>query len=223
MATKKPHKAFAERLEDIANSSDHVPPVNYGRLKWFAEKISKPDGDQVTNESVRKWFAGETKPREDQMAQLANLLGCDVSYLALGVSNVPTVKERLIRDSIASGGVNLVAGLIQMTGGTPAFPNESQLRSAPHIDLFAVIKGAQYQIHVSVSAIDKDGAHTFRVPLKATKQDCVIIGIRWVSMQDFALFEIDPETASSSTQLSGAYVVEEAKVTKRINTFSQRL
>ena len=171
---------------------------------------------------MRKWFNGEKKPRDDQMAQLAKLLDCDVSWLALGKSNAPTTKERLSRDGAASGAVNLVAGLIQMTGGTPAFPTDEQRDTKPHIDLFAVIKGEQYQIHVSVSATDSEGAHTFRVALKQT-DDCVIIGLRWVSMQDFTLFEIDAEAASSSAKVSGAYVVGEAKVIKKINTFSQRL
>lgn len=187
---KRPHIDFARRLLTACDGNPHVPAPNFGRLRWFEEQLLSRFGITVTREGVRKWFDGVALPRTESMHALAQLLEVDLSWLSLGTSNVPP-REQKLRNAEADGAVNLVAGLIQMSGANPAFPAAGDARAATnHIDIYAIIRGAQYAIHVAVGS-EVDGGFKFSVPIGA--QDCVVIGV--VKREGFAvdLLELDSE------------------------------
>jgi hypothetical protein len=60
-------KAFSNRLNSACDSNSHVPAYNYGRPSWIREHMASDMGVEVSTETVRKWFAGESRPRPDKM------------------------------------------------------------------------------------------------------------------------------------------------------------
>jgi hypothetical protein len=220
-----PNADFARRLHQAADANPQVPPMNYGRLTWVREHLASRFGQTVALESVRKWFSGDAKPRDAKVKNLAILLEVDEPWLSLGSApdlDRPSAKRS---SANASGAVNIVAGVIQLEGGSVAFPAEDDSRSAmKHIDLYAIIKGAQYAIHVSVGRL-VDGNVRFVVPL--SHDEVVQIGVLpregafeiWlVDLSD----EIDAETPKRGGGYEVTMTVAEAQA-KRITTFTKRL
>lgn len=143
---------FAKRLAHAAAQNPYVPEINRGRLTWIRAQLEKRYGENVSLETVRKWFAGESRPRHEKMKLLAELLQVDLTWLSLGAEGGGDVRERRARNASVDGAVNLVAGLIQMGGGAPAFPEEDDAEAHEvEIDLHAIIKGAHYDLHVCLA------------------------------------------------------------------------
>ena len=212
-----------------ADGNALVPPPNRGRLTWVRDQFAARFDHKIAVETVRKWFAGETKPRPKAMAALAEILQVDEAWLALGTSPKETVKERRVRDATADGAVNLVAGMISMDGSTPAFPEPGASGADnPCVDLFAIIKGGQYSIHVVVGE-RVDGGWEFSVPVGALS--CVTIGVIQKEGFCFDLVELDAEGLESVGERKGGSIevlLSDMLKTgdyewRRITTFRERL
>lgn len=222
------HADFALRMEQASEGNPDVPPLNYGRLQWVADRIEKVSGITVQKETVRKWYAGMTRPRHDAMLALAKILGVDEAWLSVGHTPEMTTKEKRARNAEADGAVNIVAGLIQMHGWTPAFPSENDARAKEaEIDLYAVIRGAHYGIHVALGISKDDGWH-FTVPGGAVK-DALVLGLLRTSTFAFRIVELDGEGIRTTGQRKGsAYEVivprdGTGRAWKEITDFSERL
>lgn len=91
---------FARRLDSACDASGLCPPLHKGRLTWVQHELKRHFKEEVSVETVRKWFAGEAKPRQDKVAKLAKLLQVDVSWLSLGVEDgifrVPAKRNGLV-------------------------------------------------------------------------------------------------------------------------------
>ena len=165
---------FAKRLEQACDANFHCPPQHHGRLRWLADELKTRFNETVSQETIRKWIRGEVKPRGGKHELLAQILGVDPTWLYLGVDSGMSPRERKVRNAEADGVINLVAGLIQMDGGFPAFPQDNDKRAADnHIDLYAIIRGASYAFHVSL-ARQKGGDYEFSVPVA---EGIVVLGI----------------------------------------------
>lgn len=160
-------RAFALRLQKACDDNPRVPAYNHGRQAWVRSQLVERYGMNVSNETVSKWFTGVSRPRPDKITTIAKLLEVDEAWLALGVPGDVEPRERRIRNAMADGAVNVVAGFIQMCGGHPAFPEMDDSRSrrggAP-VDLYAIIKGAHYSINVAVAQPLDGGAFRCHVP-----------------------------------------------------------
>ena len=152
---------YAERLAQAVEAHPHSPTISHGRQVWLLRELESR-GINASKESVRKWFAGIMKPRQRTSKVIAQILNVDVAWLTLGVAPEIAPKERRLRDATADGAVNLVAGLVQMNGGHPAFPSEDNDAA----DLYAIIKGAQYAFRVFLAMPQSDGSLRFSVPIK---------------------------------------------------------
>ena len=138
-------KAFAKRLEIACEGNPHCPTDQYrGKQKWVYDGLESEFGVKVSSEAVRKWFAGESRPRPKIMSFLARLLEVDEGWLSLGIKPDLTPVEKKRRTATADGAVNLFAGIIQMNGGHIAFPDDD----SAHI--FAIIGGKQLAIDVAM-------------------------------------------------------------------------
>lgn len=138
-------KGFARRLEQACENHPQCPTDEYrGKKKWLYDRLSEEFGINVSPEAVRKWFTGETRPRPKAMNAVARLLEVDEAWLSLGTVKNETTREKKARNALASGAVNLVAGLIQMNGGHIAFPEGADTG----VDIFAIIGGKQHAIQV---------------------------------------------------------------------------
>lgn len=85
-----PHVEFAERLKTACDDS-RVPPPNHGRLRWVRENLETRFDIRVSSETVRRWLAGASLPRDRKLKSLASLLNVDAGWLYSG--SVSGVRE----------------------------------------------------------------------------------------------------------------------------------
>jgi hypothetical protein len=181
------HKEFAERLNKAADNNPNVPPLRSGRLTYVQDEMSK-HGQDVSLESVRKWFSGESMPHHSRSSLLAEILKVDESWLIFGTDTSSSPAQRRQRNALVDGAVNFVAGLAQMDGAAVAFPDENDRYAlAQHIDLSAIIRGAKYDMHVIV-AEERDGRKVFSVPTDL--RNTIPIGVVRHEAFNFSLYEI---------------------------------
>lgn len=211
------HKAFAQRMHQACDGNSSVPLPNYGRLQWFVDQFEAKFGIETTPESVRKWFAGEALPRPKTMTRLAQILEVDEAWLSLGKAVELDQRQQRLRNAEADGVVNVVAGLIQMCGANPAFPEPDDRRAErEHIDVYAIIRGAQYAIHV-VLAADTEDSVRFAVPVEAI--DTFVVGVVRTSDLTCDFYEIDRETLDRSKRKGGFIEVNGIDDLVQIRTF----
>ncbi|UDF03437.1 hypothetical protein [Asticcacaulis sp. AND118] len=221
------HKEFAKRLTLACDGNANVPLPNFGRLGWFVTQL-EAHNIASTAESVRKWFAGEALPRHKTMKALAQILKVDEAWLALGKASELDERQQKLRDATVDGAVNVVAGLIQMCGAAPAFPDTNDQRALDErIDIYAIIKGAQYAFHIAMAGRDGDGWR-FTVPVEAEKT--FIIGVVRTGELSVDLLELDTEALLQHGQRKGAFFdvhidsryCTDGKHWRQIRTFATR-
>ncbi|WP_242136955.1 hypothetical protein [Sphingomonas sp. TREG-RG-20F-R18-01] len=211
---------FGKRLEQACDQSPHCPPLHKGRLQWIADELKKRFKLSVSTETVRKWMHGESRPKQDKNLLLAQLLQVDPTWLFMGIDADLEPREKRVRNAMADGIVNVIAGFIQIDGGNPAFPAEGDKRAVvDNVDLYAIIKGANYAFHVSLGSDD----YRFAVPTK--HENVIVLGV----MRDgFAIdvFEISEAMIAKGTKRGGSIEVvldEETIQNALLNDFTKRL
>lgn len=161
-------KPFAQRLNIACDGHPHIPPYGHGRQTWVKEKLD------VSHEAVRKWFVGETRPRPAKMRELARVLEVDEAWLSLGIVPDATNEEKRVRTGQVEGAVNCVAGLVQLNGGHIAFPGPKDPRGG-FVDFYAIIKGSQYAVNVSLAKHITNGTYRFTIPKEYDQ--CKVAGV----------------------------------------------
>ena len=216
-------KAFGQRLELAADGNAMVPPYNRGRLTWVKTQMMERFGESVSVETVRKWFGGEVKPRPDKLKLLAELFEVDEGWLSLGIAPDLQPREQRLRDATADGAVNLLAGVIQMNGGNPAFPEDGDKRAVKeHIDLYAIIKGAQYAFHVSLA--QSVGPRTWKFVLPTKWDGAFQIGVIHEDSTKFQFVELTEELIAAGSRKGGTIEITALlSDLKRITNFRDRL
>jgi len=216
---------YARRLEQACDASPHCPPLNRGRLTWLTEETGKLVGKKLTLPTAARWLNGESKPRPETNVKLAQLLGVDSIWLYHGVDPDMTPRERKVRNAMADGAVNLVTGLIQLDGGNPAHPGDNDAHAKKmDIDIYAVIKGAQYAFHVALGA-SVHGGWRFSIP--ADNDVIVPLGVVREGF-NFRVVELKPELVEefgkSGAGRSTVITLDDATIeANRIESFAQRL
>jgi hypothetical protein len=117
--------------------------------------------------------------------------------------------------------VNIVAGLIQLDGGTPAFPE-----ATGPIDLSAVIKAALYNFHIVLGRIDDEKA-SFAVSVDADAT--VVLGVLRVSHASFEVYELPWDMIESLGVRRSSHITLSVDLAtlgdsvRRIESFANRL
>ena len=159
------------------------------------------------------------------MVQLAQALKVSPAWLALGENPELTEKEQKVRNALADGAVNVVAGFISMCGGHPAFPAPNDQRAKKNkIDIYAVIKGAQYAFSVIVGLEKDDGVH-FGVPVEAVHES-IVLGVVRTSDLAVDIYELDIlglETQGKRKASALDVRLDGDHKWRKINTFAERL
>lgn len=213
--------AFAKRFEQACDAHSQVPAKHSGRLTWIQRQLETKFKEKVSVETVRKWFAGEAKPRPEKMEKLAQLLEVDMVWLSLGVDDGLQPRERRARNAMADGAVNVVAGLIQMDGGYPAFPEPTDKKAVEkHVDLHSIIKGAKYDFHVSVG---ETNGKKVRFVVPSLLDNVIVLGIVKTGFA-FEILELTGEIIGQGDRRGGSIeiVVDQDKLPK-IADFRSRL
>jgi len=174
-------RAFAQRLNLACDGHPHIPAYGAGRQTWIKENMG------VSHEAVRKWFVGEARPRPAMMRKLKTLLEVDEAWLSLGIAPDVEPKERKARNAVADGAVNALAGIIQINGGHCAFPDERDPRAA-YVDMYTIIRGSQFSIHVALGLKLSENVYKFSVPREFDQ--CSVVGaihaypmrMHWISL-----------------------------------------
>jgi hypothetical protein len=204
-----PHAAFARRLNQVIEESDLLPPYNQGRYTWISEQLRKQFGVEVTRETVRKWVWGETIPRNEKLKALAKLFDVDEGWLAFGITsevNKKVTPKKILADS---GVVSLVAGLIQMDGGTCALREEKDKND--FVDLYAIVDRRQRMISVCLGVEVAPGKFKFSVPNEY--EQCVNIGVVRTGFASFDLLLLSHAQIKSYGDRLGPHV--DVTATKR--------
>lgn len=161
-------KAFAQRVNTACDQNPHIPAYGMGRQTWVKEKMG------VSHEAVRKWFLGESRPRPEKLTQLANVLECDEAWLALGKKGDLDPREKRARNLNVEGAVNAVTGLLQLNGAHCAYPGDKDAAGA-YVDIYAINRGVQMSIHVSLAQQGPAGVFKFTIPKEY--EHCRVIGV----------------------------------------------
>lgn len=188
--------SFGKRLNAACDGDPNVPPYGQGRQTWIKEKMG------VSNEAVRKWFKGEARPKPAKMAALAELLGVDEAWLSLGIKPDKTPVEKRRSSAMASGAVNIVAGYIQVNGGNIAFPADDD-PNLEYVDLYAIISGQQYVIHVAMADETEPEHFKFYVPTELNI--CRVMGVVVVSPVNVHILNLKPQLLDKHKQRRGGY------------------
>lgn len=218
VANKVKYPEFAQRMKQAADANPRVPLANYGRLQWLVDEMGKL-GHEMVMETARKWFAGETMPRNAPAKLVAQVLTVTPAWLALGDHPPVVDHDTKQRNALASGAVNLVAGMVQMAGWSVAFPTPKD-----GVDLQAIIRGAMYSFHVVVG-VRTGGDWDFAVPSIAI--DNFVIGVCQLASLQYVLVELDKETLEVKGRLKGGVVYisvpDDFIGSRRIESFAARL
>lgn len=193
-------KEFAKRLDSACDLHPRVPPYNFGRLSWVRDNLAEHELENVSTETVRKWFSGESRPRPSKMKKLAALLRVDEAWLSLGITPEVTPGVRKAFNASAPGAVNLVAGMIQVSGGHPAFPEEGEDSAA---NLYAIINGKQHRIF---AALGLDVGNDIKFSFPNEVSGLHLIGVVRSGPTSVDFLYLDPENLPKTARRSGGWI-----------------
>lgn len=217
------HEDFARRFTQACETNPNVPSPNYGRLGFFVDEFDKRYGVTLTAETVRKWLHGLSRPHpHSKMEQLAEILRVDVAWLATGSLNAPSRKQVRVRSETASGSLNLVAGLVQMSGSYPAFPaDDDRFAKENCVDLYAIIRGTQHAFHVTVAEVGADG---FEISVPLDARNVITLVVVPKPNLEFEIVEVDQDVLLREGEVRGEVVVAplDAVKKRRVTTFAQK-
>lgn len=114
---------FAKRLATACENNPKAPS-GHGRGRWLVRRLNEEFNVVVSPEGVRRWFAGEARPKPDMMSKVARVLEVDEAWLSLGANPLVTLREKKRQNALTNGAVNPVAAQLQLAGGNIAFPEE---------------------------------------------------------------------------------------------------
>ena len=194
-------KAFANRLNAACDNHPRVPPYNYGRLTWVRQQLIDMADVEVSMETVRKWFSGEARPRPDKMKKIAELLSVDEAWLSLGITPEMNPDDRKSYMLASEGAVNLVAGMVQLSGNSVATPDQKDPR-AKGMNLLAIIKGKIHPMYVALGA-EVDGGYKFVVPADHVNNH--IIGVVPVGHSRYDILHLITETLEKHADMKGGF------------------
>ncbi|MCQ4311706.1 hypothetical protein NAV33_07330 [Pseudomonas stutzeri] len=191
-------KGFANRLEIACDGHPDIPAYGKGRQTWVKEKM------KVSHEAVRKWFAGESRPRPAKMSELATLLLVDEPWLSLGITPEMAPKQRKAQNARAGGAVNVFMGLLQLSGGHCAFPAEDDA-SAEAVSFHAIREGTQTSYLVALAQPIEEGG--LRIILPKSYERCAVVGAIQTSPVDVDFIRMPHDLIDKYADRKGGYVV----------------
>lgn len=156
--------SFRDRLEDACRRTDIVPEKNKGQQMFLASQLG------VSQEAVRKWFAGLSTPRSAVMRKLADVLGVDYFWLALGEDPERGRRRRAMSEK-EDAAVYALTGFLITKGFKVAFPDLEL-----GYDINAVGHNEMMQLVIGVAEAE-DKAYSFKASLAKSRSLTPIIAV----------------------------------------------
>lgn len=199
-------ESFGVRLTKACEEAPHIiPPIHQGRNNWFVHRLSTDYDFEITREGVRKWFAGEAMPRPEIVLAIADLLGIDPGWLMFGSHGL--AKKKDIRSIVSDeGAVNLIIGIVQMSGGSVAMSDDNS-----QADIFAIIERRQHRLFARLASDIGNGK--FKVEVPNSYKGAVVIGVIQKGFGSFDLVALKSDVIDAHGTRKGPYV--EVVLTKR--------
>lgn len=216
-------RAFSDRVNAAIENNTTIPPRHSGEMLYIVEQFDKRFGKKITLEAVRKWIQGMSLPSPENMECFAAILEVEADWLRNGRGSGMTMREQRARDAMADGAVNLVAGLVAMGGGVVAFPEPDDDRpTADMVHLYAIVKGANYPLHVRMGESVKGGIQ-FELPPRT--KGLVIIGVVPRGGTHYDLYELEEDVIGDARRAgkNKMQIVLPEKKLKKIDGFTERL
>ena len=188
---------FKDRLTYASNKSEKVP--DYGR----GQQTVICDAMKVSQEAVRKWFVGDSKPRPDVMKALAAFLDVPYVWLSLGTDQTETAFFRemsLKQDASLYAFVSYILG----SGGSIAFNKGSNDTS----DITVINDNEIRKIAIfSPSLIRDDGKMEFQLTMQSegVTTICACKGDGFNIAYNFV--DVPEEVVAHHAQTGALYVV----------------
>jgi transcriptional regulator with XRE-family HTH domain len=182
---------FKDRLAKSCDASVDIPDYGHGRQVYIAKAMS------ISQEGVRKWFAGESKPRTAAMKKLATLLNVDYAWLSLGSSLLETEKFRAVARQQDAGVYALTSFLIS-NGYTVAFTEDEQDES----DITAFINGKVVKFLAKTAASNDKTTDKIEIANTVMKKGITPVGC--ISKSKFNESEIAYDFLDLSEMVKGA-------------------
>ena len=191
-------KDFKDRFVHACNKSPNVPRYGQGRQVRIAEHLG------ISQEGVRKWFLGASKPRPNVMKALAAFLDVPYVWLSLGTDQAEIAVFRemsLKQDASLYAFVSYILG----SGGSIAFNKGSNDTS----DVTVIKDNKVSKIAIfSPSLIRDDGMMEFQF----TRQSDAVISVCACRRDGFDIaynfVEVPEEVVAHHAQEGTPYVVK---------------
>ena len=137
---------FKDRLVDACNKSTLIPEYNHGQQVTLSKLMS------VSQEAVRKWMAGETRPRPNAVKKLAEILDVEYIWLNMGSDQEQISSYREVSKKQDASLYAFVSFVFE-AGGTVAFNRDSNDTSDVTVINDGVIR--KYSVYPAVSKTEK--------------------------------------------------------------------
>jgi transcriptional regulator with XRE-family HTH domain len=196
--------AFVKRLNQACDDvPDIIPPHGEGRQIELAKRMG------MSQEGVRKWFAGEAMPRRGVMEKLATVLRVEESWLALGMTPEITRDEKRVRARNVEGAALLAMGAITLAGGACAIPDEEDPRRS-FVDFYSIHNGVQSAIHVGYAKLVAPGSYEVTIPREYKQVRIIVVVPLGNTRFDFIVLD-SAVTPTFYQRKGGAYVLSFGK------------
>lgn len=204
----KTHLQFAKRLNEACDGNVIIPEHGKGRQVSIANKLN------ISQEAVRRYFEGNSRPKPGNMTRLASILNVDEGWLALGIE--PTMSNREKKEYVKNidASIYMVNALFSSNGYNCAF-NED-LDSG--VDFFAIRKGIQISVAVTTCLNEIGSEHGAKsIPVKSTFENHINIVVVTTSKVNRDYLVIDSDMMNNKgEQRTGSY---ELNITYENNSY----
>lgn len=155
---------FYTRLHQACSENPDIPEYGKGRQTYISQQMG------VSQEAVRKWFAGESKPKSAMGRKLAQLLGVDYVWLALGTSHGEIEKRKEVAGRQHASVYALMAYYVR-EGFSAAFDHDNEA-----VDIITIKQGMHNHVAVR-NAVDSGSYLTVRFPSSSINDVSTIVSV----------------------------------------------
>ena len=188
-------KDFKDRFAKACLDNPEVPPFNRGQQTFIAENIG------VSQEAVRKWFYGESKPKSPTARKLAELLNVDYLWLMMGTEHGEIEIKKVAAQRQDSAVYAFMAFLIDQ-GYSAAFEQHDN-----DIDIVS-IHGGLLNHYIVRAAQSIEDSVLVRFPTSSLSSSDSIVAIKTEgSSLSFDFLIVDSETWESKAETKGSLSV----------------